>query len=211
VAFVVNQQGSGSMHYTIFDTPVINVLMHWLARSMLWLTGWRIVGGVPAAPKYVLIAAPHTSNWDFPVALMVCFALRLRVYWMGKASLFPPLLGAVMRWLGGIPVNRARSGNLVQATVDAYNSNQRLIVIVPPEGTRSKVTQWKTGFYHIAQGAGVPIALGYLDFRKKEAGLCRMFQPSGDIVADMVEIQAFYAGITGKNPGKFDGGTAPEK
>ena len=199
------------MHHTIFDTPVINVLMHWLSRMALRLTGWRVVGGAPTVPKYVLIAAPHTSNWDFPVALMVCFALRLRVYWMGKDSLFPPLVGGVMRWLGGIPVNRARSGNLVQATVDAYNSNARLIVIVPPEGTRSKVTQWKTGFYYIAQGAGVPIALGYLDFRKKEAGLSRMFQPSGDIAADMVEIQAFYAGITGKNPGKFDGGTAPEK
>ncbi len=199
------------MHHTIFDTPVINVLMHWFSRMALRLTGWRLVGGAPTVPKYVLIAAPHTSNWDFPVALMVCFALRLRVYWMGKDSLFPPLVGGVMRWLGGIPVNRARSGNLVQATVDAYNSNARLIVIVPPEGTRSKVTQWKTGFYYIAQGAGVPIALGYLDFRKKEAGLSRMFQPSGDIAADMVEIQAFYAGITGKNPGKFDGGTAPEK
>ena len=199
------------MHHTIFDTPVINVLMHWFSRMALQLTGWRVVGGVPTVPKYVLIAAPHTSNWDFPVALMVCFALRLRVYWMGKDSLFPPLVGGVMRWLGGIPVNRARSGNLVQATVDAYNSNARLIVIVPPEGTRSKVTQWKTGFYYIAQGAGVPIALGYLDFRKKEAGLSRMFQPSGDIAAVMVEIQAFYAGITGKNPGKFDGGTAPEK
>ncbi len=199
------------MHHTIFDTPVINVLMHWFSRMALRLTGWRVVGGAPTVPKYVLIAAPHTSNWDFPVALMVCFALRLRVYWMGKDSLFPPLVGGVMRWLGGIPVNRARSGNLVQATVDAYNSNARLIVIVPPEGTRSKVTQWKTGFYYIAQGAGVPIALGYLDFRKKEAGLSRMFQPSGDIAADMVEIQAFYAGITGKNPGKFDGGTALEK
>ena len=199
------------MHHTIFDTPVINVLMHWFSRMTLRLTGWRVVGGAPTVPKYVLIAAPHTSNWDFPVALMVCFALRLRVYWMGKDSLFPPLVGGVMRWLGGIPVNRARSGNLVQATVDAYNSNARLIVIVPPEGTRSKVTQWKTGFYYIAQGAGVPIALGYLDFRKKEAGLSRMIQPSGDIAADMVEIQAFYAGITGKNPGKFDGGTAPEK
>ena len=199
------------MHHTIFDTPVINVLMHWFSRMALRLTGWRVVGGAPTVPQYVLIAAPHTSNWDFPLALMVSFALRLRVYWMGKDSLFPPLVGGVMRWLGGIPVNRARSGNLVQATVDAYNSNARLIVIVPPEGTRSKVTQWKTGFYYIAQGAGVPIALGYLDFRKKEAGLSRMFQPSGDIAADMVEIQAFYAGITGKNPGKFDGGTAPEK
>lgn len=199
------------MHYTIFDTPVINVLMYWLARLALRLTGWRIIGGAPAAPKYVLIGAPHTSNWDFPVALMVCFALRLRVYWMGKASLFPPLLGGVMRWLGGIPVNRERSGNLVQATVDAYNGNQRLIVIVPPEGTRSKVTQWKTGFYYIALGAGVPIALGYLDFRRKEAGLSRMFEPTGDIAADMVEIQAFYAGVTGKNPGKFDGGTKSDK
>ena len=199
------------MHYTIFDTPVINVLMHWLARLALRLTGWRIIGGAPVTPKYVLIGAPHTSNWDFPVALMVCFALRLRVYWMGKASLFPPLFGGVMRWLGGIPVDRARSGNLVQATVDAYNGNQRLIVIVPPEGTRSKVTRWKTGFYYIAQGAGVPIALGYLDFRKKEAGLSRMFEPTGDIVADMVEIQAFYAGVTGKNPGEFDGGTTTDK
>ena len=193
------------MHLTIFDTPVINVLMHWFSRMALRLTGWRVVGGAPSVPKYVLIAAPHTSNWDFPVALMVCFALRLRVYWMGKDSLFPPLVGGVMRWLGGIPVNRARSGNLVQATVDAYNSNQRLIVIVPPEGTRSKVTQWKTGFYHIALGADVPIALGYLDFRRKEAGLSRMFEPTGNVAEDMVEIQSFYAGFTGKNPGKFDG------
>jgi 1-acyl-sn-glycerol-3-phosphate acyltransferase len=138
---------------------------------------------------------------------MICFALRLKVYWMGKSSLFPPLLGAIMRWLGGIPVDRSRAGNLVQGTVDAFNKAERLTVIVPPEGTRSKVTHWKTGFYYIAQGAGVPIALGYLDFHKKEGGIGRMFQPSGDIAADMVEIQDFYAGITGKNPGKFDSGT----
>jgi 1-acyl-sn-glycerol-3-phosphate acyltransferase len=191
------------MHHTIFDTPVINVLMHWISRFFLHLAGWRVVGQVPTAPKYVLIAAPHTSNWDFPVTLMICFALRLRVYWMGKSSLFPPLLGGVMRWLGGIPVNRERSGNLVQGTVDAFNSNQRLTVIVPPEGTRSKVTHWKTGFYYIAQGAGVPIALGHLDFRKKEGGIGRVFEPTGDIAADMAEIQKYYAGISGKNPAKF--------
>jgi 1-acyl-sn-glycerol-3-phosphate acyltransferase len=194
------------MHHTIFDTPIINGLMYWLSRLALRLTGWRVVGQAPAAAKYVLIAAPHTSNWDFPVTLMVCFALRLRVYWMGKASLFPPLLGSVMRWLGGIPVNRERAGNLVQGTVDAFASNQRLTVIVPPEGTRSKVTHWKTGFYYIALGAGVPIALGYLDFRKKEGGIGRMFEPTGDIAADMVEIKSFYAGITGKNPASFDNG-----
>jgi hypothetical protein len=108
-----------------------------------------------------------------------------------------------MRWLGGIPVNRERSGNLVQGTVDAFNSNQRLTVIVPPEGTRSKVTHWKTGFYYIAQGAGVPIALGHLDFRKKEGGIGRVFEPTGDIATDMAEIQKYYAGISGKNPAKF--------
>ena len=199
------------MHHTIFDTPVINVLICWLGRLALRLTGWRVVGGVSPAPKYVLIAAPHTSNWDFPVGLMVCFALRLKVYWMGKASLFPPVLGSVMRWLGGIPVNREKAGNLVQATVDAYQRNERLIVVVPPEGTRSRVRQWKTGFYYIAQGAGVPIALGYLDFRKKEAGLSRMFEPTGDIDADMAAIRAFYAGITGKNPDKFAAAEQPQQ
>jgi 1-acyl-sn-glycerol-3-phosphate acyltransferase len=153
---------------------------------------------------------PHTSNWDFPVGLMVCFALRLKVYWMGKASLFPPLLGSVMRWLGGIPVNREKTGNLVAATVDAYQRNPCLVVVVPPEGTRSKVRQWKTGFYYIAQGAGVPIALGYLDFAKKEAGLSTMFEPTGDIDADMAAIRAFYAGIKGRNPDKFDGAAAPD-
>ncbi|QRM17929.1 glycerol acyltransferase [Dechloromonas sp. TW-R-39-2] len=191
------------MHPTIFNTPVINTLMHWLSRLILHLSGWRILGEVPAQQKYVLIAAPHTSNWDFPMTLMVCFALRLQVYWMGKASLFPPLIGSIMRWLGGIAVDRSKQGNLVESTVSAYKRADRLIVIVPPEGTRAKVTHWKTGFYYIAQGAGVPIALGYLDFSKKEASIARLFHPSGDIDADMKEIKAFYSGINGKNPQQF--------
>ena len=191
------------MHHTIFDTPIINTLMHWLSRLLLHLLGWRIEGGVPSAPKYVLIAAPHTSNWDFPYTLMVCFALRLRVYWMGKASLFPPVLGSVMRWLGGIPVDRSRQGNLVQSTIDAFQQAACLTVIIPPEGTRAKVSHWKSGFYYIAQGAQVPIALGFLDFKKKVAGINRMFTASGDIEADMVKIQAMYADISGKNPRQF--------
>ena len=188
------------MQRTIFATPLINTLMHWLSRLLLHLLGWRVEGGAPDAPKYVLIAAPHTSNWDFPFTLMVCFALQLRVYWMGKSTLFPPLIGGVMGWLGGIPVNRERVGNLVQSTVDAFDNNSGMVVIVSPEGTRSRVTHWKTGFYYIAACAGVPIALGYLDFKEKVAGVSRLFQPTGDISADMLEIQAFYAGITGKNP-----------
>lgn len=191
------------MHRTIFATPLINSAMHWLSVRLLRGLGWRIAGSPPDIPKYVLIAAPHTSNWDFPYTLMVCFALRLQVYWMGKASLFPPLLGGIMRWLGGIPVNRRQRNNLVDSTIDAFKNHQQLIVIVPPEGTRARVSHWKTGFYHIALGAQVPIALGYLDFSKKEASIARLFHPSGDIDADMKEIKAFYSGISGKNPQQF--------
>ncbi|MDP1979628.1 MAG: lysophospholipid acyltransferase family protein [Undibacterium umbellatum] len=194
------------MHLTIFETPIINTIMRWLSVLCLKLAGWKVEGIVPAEQKYVLIAAPHTSNWDFPITLMVCFALRLRVYWMGKSSLFPPVVGHVMRWLGGIPVDRAKSGNLVQGTVDAFHANQRLTVIVPPEGTRGKVTHWKTGFYYIAQGAGVPIALGYLDFKRKAGGIGKMFTLSGDITADMEKIREFYCGISGKHPQQFDEG-----
>jgi 1-acyl-sn-glycerol-3-phosphate acyltransferase len=194
------------MHLTIFETPIINTIMRWLSVLCLKLAGWKVEGIVPVEQKYVLIAAPHTSNWDFPITLMVCFALRLRVYWMGKSSLFPPVVGHVMRWLGGIPVDRAKSGNLVQGTVDAFHANQRLTVIVPPEGTRGKVTHWKTGFYYIAQGAGVPIALGYLDFKRKAGGIGKMFTLSGDITADMEKIREFYCGISGKHPQQFDEG-----
>jgi 1-acyl-sn-glycerol-3-phosphate acyltransferase len=123
---------------------------------------------------------------------------------MGKNSLFPPVIGIIMRWLGGIPVDRSQAGNLVQGTIDAFDRSEKLLVIVPPEGTRGKVTRWKTGFYYIAHGAGVPLGLGYVDFKEKIGGVGKMFYPSGNIEQDMLEIRAFYAGITGKNPQQFD-------
>lgn len=199
------------MNYTIFDTPVLNSLMRGFSLLCLRLAGWRVEGNAPAEEKYVLIAAPHTSNWDFPVTLMVCFALRLNVYWMGKASLFPPVIGKIMRWLGGIPVNRDRTGNLVQSTIEAFHQHKQLTVIVPPEGTRGTVTHWKTGFYYIAQGAGVPIALGFLDFKRKVGGVGMLFYPTGDIAKDMQAIQEFYAGIIGKNSKQFDSETIKTK
>ncbi|TDK67237.1 lysophospholipid acyltransferase family protein [Sapientia aquatica] len=199
------------MHHTIFDTPIINTIMRWISVLILRLLGWRVEGQTPTEPKYVLIAAPHTSNWDFPFTLMVCFALRLRVYWMGKASLFPPVVGGMMRWLGGIAVDRQKSANLVQGTIDAFNRNERLCVIVPPEGTRDKVSHWKTGFYYIALGAQVPILLGFMDFKKKIGGVAHFFHPTGDIDADMAEIKQFYRGYTGKNPQQFDDETIQVK
>ena len=199
------------MHTTIFETPVVNTLMRWISVLLLRLLGWQVQGTTPETKKYVLIAAPHTSNWDFPFTLMICFALRLRVYWMGKSSLFPPALGGIMRWLGGIPVNREKSGNLVQSTIDAFHSSERLAVIVPPEGTRGKVSHWKTGFYYIALGANVPILLGYMDFEKKVGGIAQFFYPTGDIDKDMLEIKQFYRGYSGKNPQQFDDQTIKAK
>jgi 1-acyl-sn-glycerol-3-phosphate acyltransferase len=193
------------MHHTIFDTPVVNTLLRLISTAFLRLTGWKVVGTLPAnAAKSVLIAAPHTSNWDLPYTLMVAFALRLNVYWMGKASLFRPPYRGVMMWLGGIPVDRAQSNNLVAASSAAIlQATGPLQLIVPPEGTRSGTRYWKTGFYYMAAGAGVPIVLAYLDYEKKVGGLGPIFQTTGDIEADMLAIKAFYAGVKGKNADQF--------
>jgi 1-acyl-sn-glycerol-3-phosphate acyltransferase len=196
------------MQTTIFETPVVNTVMRGLSLALLRLMGWRTEGMSPddlaAHPKYILIAAPHTSNWDFPITLMVCFALRLKVYWMAKDSLFTWPIGWLSRWLGGIAIDRSASNNTVQTTVNAFAARARLVVIVAPEGTRGKVTHWKTGFYHMAHGAQVPIGLAYLDFARKRGGIGKMYRTSGDIAADMVEIQKFYSGVTGRNPQQFD-------
>ena len=193
------------MHRTIFDTPIVNTLLRWASTVFLRLMGWKVVGKLPpSAAKSVLIAAPHTSNWDLPYTLMVCFVLRLNVYWMGKSSIFKPPFRRVMMWLGGIPVDRAQSNNLVaDSSAAIMKATGPLQLIVPPEGTRSGTRFWKTGFYYIASGAGVPIMLAYLDYEKKVGGLGPMFQTTGDIDADMVAIKAFYAGVKGKNADQF--------
>lgn len=191
------------MQTTIFDTPVIRSGMAWLSAALLRVRGWKIEGQFPDLPKYVMIAAPHTTNWDFPIALGTCFALRNKIYWMGKHSLFKGPMGPLMRWLGGISVNRSRSNSLVQQVIDAYREADRLVVVIPPEGTRKKVTEWKTGFYHIAVGAGVPVVLAYVDFPNKRVGVGPTFYPSGDLDADMREIRAFYQGFRGKHPDAF--------
>ncbi|MDH3220808.1 MAG: 1-acyl-sn-glycerol-3-phosphate acyltransferase [Gammaproteobacteria bacterium] len=148
----------------------------------------------------MVIAYPHTSNWDMPFTIAICLLYRLRIYWLGKSSLFRGPMGPVMKWLGGIPVNLDRSENLVQQIVDSFNRADDLIVVIAPEGNRSYVERWKTGFYHIAAGARVPIALGFLDFGKKQGGYLNSYMPSGDIDRDIRLMQAEYAGIRGKFP-----------
>jgi 1-acyl-sn-glycerol-3-phosphate acyltransferase len=150
------------VHHTLFDTPIVNTLLRAFSVGFLKLTGWKIDGSLPPnGRKSVLIAAPHTSNWDLPYTLMVAFALRLNVYWMGKEQLFRPPFRGLMMWLGGIPVYREKSNYLVAASVDATRATDGPVqLIVPPEGTRDKTRYWKTGFYYVAVGAQVPIVIG---------------------------------------------------
>ncbi len=188
-----------TMRTTVFSTPILTPLLRLLAIALLKLSGWRARGEELPQQRFVLIGAPHTSNWDFPLMLLVVLKLRLRVFWMGKHTLFPFGLGWLMKWLGGIPVNRTASHNMVSETVRQYQQNDELVVLIPPEGTRKKVERWKTGFYHIAVNAEVPILLGYVDAAKKEAGIADFFNPGGDIDKDMAEIRAFYANKKGIN------------
>ena len=188
------------MQRTIFDTPVIRSVMPGLSSVLLKLLGWKIVGDFPTLQQYVLIAAPHTSNWDFPIGLAICFKARQKVYWMGKHTLFVGPLGLLSRWLGGIAVDRRKSNSLVEQISEVFQTHKELVVAIPPEGTRKKVEHWKSGFYYIALKANVPIALGYLDFKRKIGGCGKLFYPTGDIDADMREIRQFYADIVGKNP-----------
>ncbi len=194
------------MHRTIFDTPVVNTILRGFSIGFLKLAGWRIEGSLPpGAAKCVLIAAPHTSNWDLPYTLMVAFQLRLHVYWMGKQSIFRPPFRGVMMWLGGIPVDRASTGNAVADSVAAIRAaDGPLQLAVAAEGTRSKTRVWKTGFYFIATGAGVPIVLAYMDYAQKRSGLGPVFEPTGDLERDMEAIKAFYAPFRGKNADQFD-------
>jgi len=190
------------MQHTIFDTPVVSTLLRLWARTHLRLFGWRREGTPPDIPKYVVIAAPHTTNWELPTALMAAFAFRIKIYWMGKDSLFRFPFGGLFRWLGGIPVNRSKSTGLVARTVETFDENKNLVIVMAPEGTRSKTGNWKTGFYHIARGAGVPIVLAFLDYRRKVVGIGPVVTPTGDIDTDMREMRRFYADITGKHPEK---------
>lgn len=185
---------------TIFTTPLLKSLLRVTALFYLKISGWRLEGEAPARQRYVMIAAPHTSNWDLPMTLAVVFAYRLSVYFLAKHTLFRSPAGGVLRWLGGIPVDRSQANNFVEQAVELFNSREQLVLIVPPEGTRQQVRYWKSGFYHIAHGAQVPIVLGFMDFRRKVAGFGGEFTPSGNFAADLPRIQAFYAGITGKNP-----------
>ena len=187
-----------------------------LGKLVLALSGWKIAGQLPEREKYVLIAAPHTSNWDLVYMLAIAFVLDMKINWMGKDSLFKPPFGFILSWLGGVAIDRSKTNNVVQAMADEFTKRDRLILAVPPSGTRGRRDHWKSGFYHIAKTAQVPIVMGYLDYETKTGGFGpNHLVPGDDLTADMDQIRAFYAQQSGKFPDKVsparlrDEGPAP--
>jgi 1-acyl-sn-glycerol-3-phosphate acyltransferase len=166
--------------------------LKFLTRLALKASGWRIEGQAPKEAKYVLIAAPHTSNWDLVLMLMCGVQFGVWPSWVGKHTLFKPPFGWFMRVLGGLPIDRRSRNNMVQQLADLFEQSERLILAVPPEGTRGRREFWKSGLYFIAHQAQVPICLGYLDFSRKRGGMGPMIHTTGDVRADMAAIRAFY-------------------
>ncbi|MCB0578031.1 MAG: 1-acyl-sn-glycerol-3-phosphate acyltransferase [Phaeodactylibacter sp.] len=173
-----------------------------ISKFLLRALGWQVVTEFDELPKkYVIIAIPHTSNWDFPIGLMVRSAMGFDAKYVGKDSLFKnPVLGTIMRWLGGYPVDRSKNNNFVDAVVDIFNSKEEFAITIAPEGTRKKVDKLKTGFYFIALGAKVPIIMVKFDWEHKQVVFSRPFFPSGDKEADFAFITDYFRGVKGKNP-----------
>lgn len=172
-----------------------------LAKLILIVTGWKQNGECPMQKKFVLIAAPHTSNWDF--IYMMCFAsiYSLKISWMGKHTLFRnPILNKLFRKLGGIPVFRNERRNMVQQMANAFTERDNLILAIPPEGTRKRSDYWKSGFYHIANQAKVPVVMSFLDYKRKQGGFGPVVHLTGDIKKDMDQFRAFYSNKTARHP-----------
>jgi 1-acyl-sn-glycerol-3-phosphate acyltransferase len=170
------------------------------ARLVLRLFGWRVVGQFPRYPKMMVVFAPHTSNWDFVLGLPAAAALGARVSWVGKHTMFRWPFGGPMRRLGGIPLNRDRTEGAVRDLVETFSRAQALILVMAPEGTRSCAPYWRSGFYHVALAAGVPLVLTFVDRPTRRIGVGPTVVLSGDIHRDMEALRGFYSTVQGIRP-----------
>ena len=189
-------------HFFNSETSAIIGAMYSLAKWFLQLRGWRIEGEFPPDPKFVAIGAPHTSNFDFIVFLGVLGHFNRRARYIGKHSLFVGPLGWLMRKLGGIPVNRRGAGGLVDQVVEAFAAADEMILVIAPEGTRSRSKAWKSGFHNIARAAGVPIVPASVNGADRIATVGPPVVPSEDVVADMNQFRDFFGGVVGSRAGK---------
>ncbi len=182
-----------------YNNRFCSALLNFYGRVFLKISGWEVVNSPPDIRRYVAIAAPHTSNWDFPIFIAVVGKLGLNISFLGKHTLFEGIFGRLFYWLGGIPVEResVAASTMVDQVVKTFAENEHLILGLAPEGTRTRVKKWKTGFYRIALAADVPIVPAYLDSASKTIGFGAAFFPSGDMNADLVVLQRFYADKVG--------------
>lgn len=174
--------------------------MRVVAKFIFWLLGWKVEGAVPPINKFVAIAAPHTSAWDFFYGMLGKYLLQVDFVYFGKKEIFDSPFGFLFRALGGIPVDRFAHHNVVAQVVDMFNKNEKFILALAPEGTRQYVAEWRKGFYYIAMGAKVPIVLCYIDFARKTVGIGPTFYPTGDYDKDIEEIKKFYRDKKGRHP-----------
>jgi len=184
--------------------PSTPVALYWVGRLWLTLTRWKVEGDVPPVQHAIIIAAPHTSNWDLPHMLAVSWVLRWKISWMGKHTLFRGLGGRMLRAMGGVPVDRRAAGGVVASAAKRLADDAPpLILAVAPSGTRSRRDHWKSGFYWIAKTAKAPIIMTYLDYGQRRVGIGPMLTPGDDLKADMDAIRAFYASMKGRDPAKM--------
>jgi len=182
------------------DGPTSGLIPYWIGRLWMWFFGWDVVGQIPVGEKFVLIGAPHTSNWDFPFGLFAAYILRMKVSWIGKDSLFKKPFGGVMRRLGGIPINRDSQHGVVDQIAQQLMETDKCAIVMAPSGTRKRRDFWKSGFYWIAHAAQVPLVCGSLDFAKREICLGPCFIPTGNVKEDMDRIRDFYKSVQAKYP-----------
>lgn len=175
-----------------------NAVTRWLAQTIMRLFGWRIEGEVPNEPKVILVGAPHTSNWDMFLALFTAMSIGVEMHYVIKHTVVANPVGAFLKWTGAIGVNRGTTKDFVQTMVDVFDEHDKFVLAIMPEGTRSKVPGWRSGFYYIAHNAGAPLCLVLYDYDRKVMGLGPILYTSGDYEADLPRIQAYYEGIRGK-------------
>ena len=177
-----------------------------ISRLYFLLSGWKTVGGIPSdVKKCIIVGAPHTSNWDFIYARLGLYIFDYKIRYLIKDSMFKnPVAAWFFRITGGIPVNRNRSTNLTGELAQLLKDNDTLYIAIPPEGTRKWVKRWKTGFYRIAIDCNIPIALAYLDFKRKQAGFMKIFYPTGNMIEDFKVIESFYTPEMAANPDYYN-------
>ncbi len=180
-----------------------NRLLSYVGTCLLSVTGWKVTGQIPDMKKLLVILAPHTSNWDFVYGMAMVLSLKIKIYWLGKHSIFKKGVTRLLKSLGGIPVNRNDSKNIINDVLDIANREGGILIGLSPEGTRKKAEKWKSGFLRMAQSMECPILLVAIDYPSKEISFRELFYPTGDNQRDIEYLKKYYKDFMGKIPEHF--------